>query len=32
MTGATCGAGTAYPSQAPECAPGFYLGLCCFSV
>ena len=29
MTGATCGAGTAYPFKAPEFTPGFQWGSCC---
>ena len=28
MTGATNGAGTAYPSEAPELTPGFLWGSC----
>ena len=34
MTGVTCGAGTAYPSRAPEFIPIFQWGSCCliFSV
>ena len=30
MTGATCGAGNAYPSGAPDFTSGFYGGSCCF--
>ena len=29
MTGATCGAGNAYPSGAPDFTSGFYRGSCC---
>ena len=28
-TGATCGAGSAYPSGAPEITPSFWWGSCC---
>ena len=28
-TGATCRAGSAYPSEAPEITPSFWWGLCC---
>ena len=29
LTGATCGAGSAYPSGAPEITPSFWWGSCC---
>ena len=30
MTGASCRAGNAYPSGAPDFTPGFLWGTCCF--
>ena len=29
VTGTTCGAGSAYPSGAPEITPSFWWGSCC---
>jgi len=32
MTGASCGAGNAYPSGAPGFTSGFHRGSCCVSL